>query len=202
MDKELYTIGHSNHQIEKFIDLLKRHAISVVCDVRSQPYSRHNPQFNRETIQQRLKDQNISYVFLGAELGARSSDTSCTGSGKVQFNCLSQTSKFRDGIKRVNTGMDSYRVALMCAEKDPLLCHRTMLICRSLRNEGMFIKHILADGSVETNAEMEKRLLRLLNIPEDDLFLDHEQLVSRAYDMQSDKIAYVAEVKKCAKSDN
>jgi len=202
MDKELYTIGHSNHQIENFFDLLKRYAISAVCDVRSQPYSRHNPQFNRETIQQRLKEQNISYVFLGAELGARSSDTSCSGSGKVQFNCLSQTGKFQDGIKRVKTGMDSYRVALMCAEKDPLMCHRTMLICRSMRSEGIFIKHIMADGSIETNAEMEERLLKLLHIPQDDLFMDHEQLVNRAYDMQSDKIAYVAEEKRNAKSEN
>ena len=202
MDKELYTIGHSNHQIEKFIDLLKLHAIRAVCDVRSQPYSRHNPQFNRETIQQRLKDQNISYVFLGAELGARSSEASCSGSGKVQFNCLSQTGKFQDGIKRVKTGMDSCRVALMCAEKDPLQCHRTMLICRSMRSEGACIKHILADGSLETNAEMEERLLRQLNIPQDDLFMDHEQLVNRAYDMQSDKIASVVEEKQKGKSEN
>jgi uncharacterized protein (DUF488 family) len=202
MDKELYTIGHSNHQIENFIDLLKRYAISAVCDVRSQPYSRHNPQFNRETIQQRLKEQNISYIFLGAELGARSSDTSCSSSGKVQFTCLSQTSIFQDGIKRVKTGMTSYRVALMCAEKDPLMCHRTMLICRSMRNEDTFIKHIMADGSIETNAEMEERLLGLLNIRQDDLFMDHEQLVNRAYDMQSDKIAYIADEKQNIKSEN
>ena len=193
MSKELFTIGHSNHHIEKFIGLLNMHSISAVCDVRSQPYSRHNPQFNRDTLQEQLKEQNISYVFLGAELGARSSDTSCNISGKVRFNCLWQTNRFKEGIKRVKTVMDSHRVALMCAEKDPLMCHRTMLVCRYMRSEGMFINHILADGSIETNAELEERLLRLLNIPQDDLFMDHEQLINRAYDMQSDKIAYVAE---------
>ena len=193
MSKELFTIGHSNHHIEKFIDLLRRHGISAVGDVRSQPYSRHNPQFNRETLQQGLAGQNISYIFLGAELGARSSDRSCSISGKVPFNCLWQTDRFKEGIKQVKTAMDSHRVALMCAEKDPLMCHRTMLICRYLRNEGILIKHVLADGSIETNAELEERLLRLLNIRQDDLFMDHEQLVNRAYDMQSDKITYVAE---------
>lgn len=195
MDKELYTIGHSNHQIERFIDLLKMHAITAICDVRSQPYSRHNPQFNREVLQPQLKENNIAYVFLGSELGARSNDMSCYGNGKVQFNCLSQTSAFKEGIKRVKAGMDSHRVALICAEKDPLMCHRTILICRYLRNEGVLIKHILADGSIETNAELEERLMKQLKIPQDDLFMDHEQLVNRAYDMQSDKIAYVAEEK-------
>jgi len=195
MDKELYTIGHSNHQIERFIDLLKMHAITAICDVRSQPYSRHNPQFNREVLQPQLKANNIAYVYLGSELGARSNDTSCYSNGKVQFNCLSQTSVFKEGIKRVKGGMDSHRVALICAEKDPLMCHRTILICRYLRNEGVLIKHILADGSIETNAELEERLMKQLKIPQDDLFMDHEQLVNRAYDMQSDKIAYVAEEK-------
>lgn len=195
MDKELYTIGHSNHQIERFIDLLKMHAVTAIGDVRSQPYSRHNPQFNREVLQQQLKDNTIAYVFLGSELGARSNDMSCYSNGKVQFSCLSQTSLFKEGIKKVKGGMDSYRVALLCAEKDPLMCHRTILICRYLRNEGVFIKHILADGSIETNAELEARLMRLLNVPQDDLFMDHEQLVNRAYDMQSDKIAYISEEK-------
>lgn len=195
MNKELFTIGHSNHQIERFIDLLKMHAITAICDVRSQPYSRHNPQFNREVLQPQLKANNIAYVFLGSELGARSNDMSCYSNGKVQFNCLSQTSAFKKGIKRVKAGMDSHRVALICAEKDPLMCHRTILICRYLRNEGVLIKHILADGSIETNAELEERLMKQLKIPQDDLFMDHEQLVNRAYDMQSDKIAYVAEEK-------
>ena len=95
MNKELYTIGHSNYQIERFIDLLKMHSINAICDVRSQPYSRHNPQFNREVLQPRLKENHITYVFLGSELGARSNDTSCYLNGKVQFNCLSQTSDFR-----------------------------------------------------------------------------------------------------------
>lgn len=192
MDKELYTIGHSNHQIERFIDLLKMHAITAICDVRSQPYSRHNPQFNREVLQTQLKANNIAYAYLGSELGARSNDPTCYKNGQVQFNCLSQTNVFKAGVQRVKTGMESHRVALMCAEKDPLQCHRTILICRSMRNEGVFIKHLLADGSIETNAELEERLMKLLNIPQDDLFMDHEQLVNRAYDMQSDRISYVA----------
>ncbi len=191
----LFTIGYAGRSADDFITLLEYHKITALCDVRSAPYSSRNPQFNREPLKKELKSHNIAYVFLGSELGARSNDPTCYKNGQVQFSCLSQTSLFKAGVQRVKTGMESHRVALMCAEKDPLMCHRTILICRYMRNEGVLIKHILVDGSVETNAELEKRLMKLLNIPQDDLFMDHEQLVNRAYDMQSDKIAYVAEEK-------
>jgi uncharacterized protein (DUF488 family) len=176
--------------MERFMDLLNLHAVTAVCDVRSQPYSGRNPQFNRDALQRKLTGNGIAYLFLGSELGAKSADPSCSRNGIVRFGCLSRTGRFKDGLQRVRAAMETHRVALMCAEKDPLLCHRTLLICRSLRNEGMSIKHILADGSIETQAELEARLLMITRVPRDDLFMDHAQSLERAYDLQSEKIAH------------
>ena len=130
---ELYTIGHSNHSTEKFIELLLKHEITAVCDVRSQPYSKFNPQFNRENIQKELKQSNIAYVFLGRELGPRSDDPACYIDGKVQYHLLAATDLFQQGLKRLLKGILSHRIAMMCAEKDPVMCHRMILVCRYLR---------------------------------------------------------------------
>ena len=193
MSRELYTIGHSNHPLEKFIELLLQHAITAVGDVRSHPYSRFNPQFNRETLQKELKKHHLSYVFLGQELGARSDDPGCYVEGKVQYRRLAQTEPFQRGLDRLRKGMESYRIALMCAEKDPLTCHRAILIGRRLRAEPVEIKHILEDGRLEGQRELESRLLAVLKLPQRDLFTTAEEFIELAYDLQGEKIAYVAE---------
>jgi hypothetical protein len=192
--KEIYTIGHSNHSIEKFLELLQKYGITAVCDVRSHPYSKYNPQFDYETLKQTLKKHDIAYVFLGKELGARSNDSTCYDSnGKVQYARLVQTSLFDEGIKRLNKGMGSHRIVLMCAEKDPLMCHRTILICRHLRADDLEIKHILETGYIETQQEAEQRLMEMLKISKQDLFASPEQLIERAYETQGEKIAYTTE---------
>jgi uncharacterized protein (DUF488 family) len=190
---ELYTIGHSTHAIERFIELIRMHRINAVCDVRSSPYSRYNPQFNRENLQPELKRHGIAYVFLGKELGPRSNDPGCYEDGKVCYDRLAQTHLFQEGLKRVRQGMASYRVALMCSEKDPATCHRTILVCRHLRDKETRIRHILEDGSLEENGVTMRRVMDLLKLPEKDLFTSPEEMVERAYDMQGDRIAYVQE---------
>jgi len=188
---ELYTIGHSTHTIDRFIELLSMHEITAVCDVRSDPYSKFNPQFNHETLQTELKRHGIAYVFLGKELGPRSDAPDCYVEGKVDYNRLSQTGLFQEGLGRVRQGMKSYRIALMCSEKDPIMCHRTILVCRHLRGEGMRIRHILDDGSIEENGQAIKRLMVLLKLQERDLFHSPEEMIERAYDVQGDRIAFV-----------
>lgn len=191
MARELYTIGHSNHAIDKFIELLSLHQINVVCDVRSTPYSKHNPQFNQKPLCQSLKQANISYVFLGKELGARSDDPTCYVEGKIQYGRLAQTDLFRQGLDRLRNGMTSYRIALMCAEKDPITCHRSILICHQLKADDVEIKHILWNGKIEHNTQSEKRLMQVLRIQQD-LFTSIEELIERAYDIQGKRIAYIA----------
>src|SRR3989337_708818 len=188
---ELYTIGHSTHSIGEFIKLIAMHSITAVCDVRSTPYSQFTPQFNRELLQQELKKHNISYVFLGEELGVRSDNPNCYVNGKVQYGCLAQEPKFYEGINRLVEGLKNYRIALMCAEKDPITCHRTILICRNLRSRDIEIKHILGDGKIESNIDLEQRLLDILKMPYNDLFISSKDLIEQAYDIQGEKIAYV-----------
>jgi len=193
MTFNLYTIGHSIHTIEKFIELLLMHSINTVCDVRSSPYSKFNPQFNRELLKDELIKNNISYVFLGKELGPRSDDINCYKDGKVQYAKLAKTDIFNQGLNRLKEGMKKYQIALMCSEKDPAECHRTILICRYLKSEQIEIKHILEDGSIELNNELENRIIRKLRKKLPIELLDtKEDVIQRAYDLQGERIAYVA----------
>lgn len=187
------TIGHSTHSIETFLELLHAHAITVVADVRSAPFSRFNPQFNKDALEQSLRARGIKSVFLGRELGARSEDSSCYVNGRVSYERLARTDLFRSGIDRVMRGAKEHRIALMCAEKEPLECHRTLLVARSLSDRGVDVAHILADGSVERHESTLDRLLRMLGLPQQDLFRTREQLTQEALARQEERIAYVDE---------
>lgn len=185
----IFTVGHSAHEVARFVDLLARHGVEAVADVRSMPYSRRHPQFNRETLKESLKASGIAYVFLGKELGARSNDPACYENGRVQFRKLAATSLFRSGIKRVLDGSEQMRIALMCAERDPLNCHRTILVARELVALGSKVNHILSDGDIETHEAAMNRLCKQLNIGED-LLRTPEELENDAYAAWEAKIAY------------
>lgn len=190
VDTNVYTVGHSTHPIEWFIQLLGRNAITALADVRSTPYSRMTPQFNREALKQALKEAGITYVFLGEELGARSKDRSCYRRGKVDYDLLARTAPFQAGLERVKAGARTHRIALMCAEKDPLDCHRTILVARNLVEQGVPVGHILSDGSVEGHDHAMSRLMKMLHIDEDDLFRSREDAIRDAYQRRGDAIAY------------
>lgn len=190
MTSNVYTIGHSTHSIDRFIELLRMHSITAVCDVRSRPYSRVNPQFNREVMKKFLANSSIKYVFLGKELGARTDDRSCYCNGKVQYELLAKTNLFREGIDRVKNGANEYRIALMCAEKEPLDCHRTILVARVLCESGISVKHILADGRTEDHSHSLRRLVRMLRLATSDMFRSEETVIEDAYATQGQQIAY------------
>lgn len=185
----IFTVGHSAHEVARFVDLLAQHGVEAVADVRSMPYSRRHPQFNRETLQESLKASGIAYVFLGKELGARSTDPDCYENGRVRFRKLAATSLFQSGIKRVLEGSEQMRIALMCAEKDPLNCHRTILVARELVALGSKVNHILADGEIETHEAAMNRLCKQLNIGED-LLRTLEELENDAYAAREANVAY------------
>src|SRR6266478_3802118 len=187
----LHTIGHSTHSIEQFVQLLREQRISAVADVRSRPYSRMNPQFSRDNLKVALKVACIAYVSLGNELGARSDDQSCYIDGKVQYERLAHTPLFRSGLTRLVDGIRSHRIALMCAEKDPITCHRMILVCHELRREPMDIMHIRADGTLESNADAEKRLIETNGLSELELFRSSDEIVEEAYQRQGKRIAWV-----------
>lgn len=190
MAEFVYTIGHSTHSIEKVIELLTAYGVTAVADVRSHPYSRFNPQFNRENLRADLKTAGISYAFLGRELGARSEDLTCYVDGTVQYDLLARTDLFQEGLTRVAEGARSHRIALMCAEKDPLTCHRAILVCRHLSTRGIAAQHILEDGRLESHNEALTRLLAELGFAGPDLFRSRNDLIVEAYDRRGKQIAY------------
>lgn len=190
MKSSVYTIGHSNHEITAFIGLLKQHGITALGDVRSHPYSRYVPQYSREPLKTALTEAGLAYVFLGKELGARSNNPACYRQGKVQYDRLAKEPSFREGIGRVLQGRDRYRIALMCAEKDPLECHRALLVARKLFETGIPVNHILADGTIESHEAMESRLLAICKLPEGDMFKSREEFVVEAYSIQGERVAY------------
>ncbi|NBO93432.1 MAG: DUF488 domain-containing protein [Planctomycetia bacterium] len=191
----LFTVGHSTHPLEKLFGLLGRHAITAVADVRSTPFSRFNPQYNREELAKSLEESGIRYVFLGLELGARRSEPECYEASKVRYDLIAHAPLFRRGLDRVRAGLESFNIALLCAEKDPLTCHRSILICRHLRLMTGPICHILEDGNLETHEETESRLLSVCGLSQRDLFHTREELIEQAYDIQGNRIAYGATTK-------
>jgi uncharacterized protein (DUF488 family) len=190
MSQVVYSIGHSNGTIERLIGLLQQHSITAVADVRSQPYSRFNPQFNREVLAGSLKGVGLEYVFLGQELGARSDDPACYRNGRAQYALIAKAGTFQRGIERLLSGAERFRLAILCAEKEPLVCHRGILISRHLHEIGMVVRHILEDGSVEDHESAVERLLDMHGLRDDHLFHSREERIALAYEKQAEDIQY------------
>jgi uncharacterized protein (DUF488 family) len=191
----IFTIGHSNHPIERFIALLTQHRVEVLADVRSTPASRFNPQYNRKALETSLAANAIRYEFLGAELGARTEDPACYENERVSYRRLAGTEAFRRGLTRVLTLSQRCRVALMCAEYEPLDCHRTILVGRELTRAGVPFVHILRDGALETSEQADARLVDRTGLSTRDLFAIPDAdiargLIDQAYELQSARIAY------------
>ncbi|WP_109488609.1 DUF488 family protein [Occallatibacter savannae] len=187
----IYTVGHSTHSQMRFLELLAHHAINMVCDVRSTPRSRLNPQFNLEELDAVLPRNEIEYVFLGKELGARSPDRSCYVEGTVQYELLAKTEAFKGGLDRVKELFDNgFRIALMCAEKEPLQCHRSILIARYLVAEGFEVQHILPNGELEDHGTSMRRLSELLGLSTGNMFRSPIDLETEAYKRQEHRIAF------------
>jgi len=157
----LYTIGHSNHPLEKFVSLLEENKIVLLVDVRSAPYSRYNLQFNKESLEARLSKYHIKYVYAGKYLGGRPTDSTCYKSGKVpaeetdflhevDYPAVMQRPWFLKGIERLLELAEKQTTAIMCSEEDPSQCHRHHLITKYLMNEfpDWKIRHIRGDGKV------------------------------------------------------
>ena len=190
LNNRLYTIGYSPFTDERFIEVLRHHGLSAVCDVRSMPYSRYIPEFNKAVLEQLFPRHGIGYFFCGNMIGARPADPELYEDGRVRFDLIAQSSLFKKGLADLREIAKDHPAVLMCAEKDPLTCHRTILVCRQLRHD-FDIFHILEDASLEDHRDAERRLVKLVGIPTDDLFRTEQELINDAYDLQGRKIAYV-----------
>ena len=170
----IFTIGHSDRSWEELIETLKNYNVEFVVDVRSKPGSKWHRQFNREVLQEGLPPSGLKYVYMGAELGARPNDPRLLdGDGRVWYPKVRETGEFKSAIERIEKRADSgRRLALLCMEPHPCECHRFPMIAYQLARDGYEVQHILRDGSVKTQAEIESELLeRFANrIPQPDLF--------------------------------
>ena len=191
IDRNVLTIGHSTHPLEAFVALLQRHRANAVADVRAAPYSRFNPQYNREPLVGSLAAHGIEYVFLGLELGGRSDDPSFYENGRICYDRLGGTRSFQRGLDRVVRGAASHRIALLCAEKEPLECHRALLVAPALEARGVAVGHILADGRLETHTGAMDRLLAMHDDPRQGaLFVRPGERIERAITRQAERFAH------------
>jgi len=148
-----FTFGHSNHAFETWLAIVRQHQIEVVVDTRSSPYSKYVPQFDRELMQRALEQPKVHYLFLGDELGGRPANPAYyDASGRVLYSRLRDDARFKAAIARLESGMERFRVALLCGEEDPAHCHRRLLIGRVLTEHGHTMLHIRGDGRLESDA--------------------------------------------------
>lgn len=196
----VYTIGHSRHETDHFLELLRLHGVDVVLDVRSSPYSTRYPQFNREIITLSLRDVKLGYMYMGEYFGARQPDGDYyTSDGWLQYRSFVKSHIFKEGINRLDELFVSGRTpALMCAEKDPFNCHRAIMIGHALAKQGYDVRHILEDGTLQSQQELDERLLdkyfpkrgeaSIFDIL--DGLPDPETMLDEAYDLRNEAIAW------------
>ncbi|MCF0059828.1 DUF488 family protein [Dyadobacter sp. CY356] len=195
--RTLFTVGHSSHPPDYFLELIKEYKITCLIDVRSVAASAYNPQYNKEPLAAFLHKNGIQYLHFAKEFGARHSDPELLDTdGKVDFEKVRNSDSFKDGVSRLIQGLDKgYTISLMCSEAEPLDCHRFSMISVALSNEGFEINHILKDKSLATNAQLEnalfKKFYKKLPVPtvfEPDVTIQDQ--IKAAYRLKNQEIAF------------
>src|SRR5437868_1994000 len=160
-ETRLYSIGHSNHELARLVQLLQHAGVTAVADVRSQPYSQRLPQFNRAELERGLQSCDIGYAFAGHRLGGRPVQLQVYDEeGRVDYERVRATAAFLHGLEDLCQAMDAHTVAMLCSEEDPLDCHRGLMIAPALVQRGILPAHVRGDGTIESTADFEERLLR------------------------------------------
>lgn len=198
--KEIYTIGHSTYPVEYLLKRLLFNKINCIVDVRSTPYSKYAQQYNMDELKKYLNSKGIYYLFMGKELGARQPDKSLyTDKGYLDFNKFSKTDLFKSGVERIKEGINKdFKIALMCTEKDPIDCHRNILVAREFYKQDYEINNILANGNLETQGSIEQRLLDMYfpSTQQANMFetIERDQneldLINEAYKLRNQDIGY------------
>ena len=198
MSKTIYTIGYTGFSIESFIHVLKKYSINVVIDVRSSPYSERYPQYNKPSIEKILIDNRIYYRNYKKEFGARQEDKKFTSEeGYLDFELFSQSAQFKEGISKiVNSVNQGYNIVFLCAEKKPVMCHRTILVARAFYEIGYDVIHIMPNNQIMTQKQIEDELLTMFFPERNQLNLfsssieSEDKYISYAYKLQNKAIGY------------
>lgn len=185
---KIRTVGHSNHRWEYFEALIQKSGVQLIADVRSNPYSRRFPHFGSKRLINLLNGAGIDYRYFGDRLGGHPSSPDILVDGRVDYNRVAQTTLFQEGLQEVSSLAQEKRIALMCAEHDPLQCHRFALVSRHLAEKGVDISHIMRDGRVEPQWETENRMLRAMGLACPESEEARQALVAQAYDARGAKM--------------
>jgi uncharacterized protein (DUF488 family) len=198
--QRLLSVGHSHHDLDAILVLLRGAGVTAIADVRSSPFSRRLPQFNRPSFAAALDRWGIAYIFLGDYLGGRpGADELYDVEGRVDYERVRATAEFREGLDRLVRGTDRFVVAMLCGEEDPLDCHRGLMITPALVEGGILPGHLRGDGRIESTVEMERRLLVETGVGEGEIgglfdalltLEDREALLAEAYRRMARKKAF------------
>ncbi|MER8382663.1 DUF488 domain-containing protein [Mesorhizobium sp. M0185] len=188
---EVLTIGHSTLTYERLLHLLRQASVTAVADVRSAPYSRHFPHFNRDSLRKELALDQIEYRFVGEALGGRPTNTGFFCEGVADYEKMAKAPNFERGLALIAEGAKKHRIAMMCSEHDPLDCHRCLLVGRALNDRGLAVRHILSNGQIIGQSDIESKLLELAGATDDDLFDPSHKRLAFAYRQRAMKVAYV-----------
>lgn len=193
----IYTVGHSTHQINYFLELLKLYSINCLIDVRSIAASSYNPQYNKEPLSNFLKGNEVTYLHFASEFGARHTDSELLDNeGKVDFEKVRKSWNFKNGVERLWSGIEKgFTIALMCSESDPFDCHRFSMISIALENDGFSVVHILKDKTTKSNKQLEDQLLKKYEkkLPKPTIFepeIKPDDQLTAAYRLRNQDIAF------------
>lgn len=193
----IYTVGHSTHELTYFLGLLQMHLVNCLVDVRSVAASSYNPQYNKDTLVSFLNSNGIAYLHFAKEFGARQTAKELLdNTGQLDFEKVHHAPHFKQGVERLKQGAaKGYTIALMCAEGEPLDCHRFGMISTALVRDDIDVRHIMKDGSVRTHQELEKDLIKKYEkkLPQPDIFtttITVQEQLKVAYKLQNKDIAY------------
>lgn len=194
--KEIYTIGYSSFKIEDFVQTLKNNNITCVIDVRSNPFSEYFQDYNKDILEKKLKKENIMYRNYKKEFGARQEDPSFYPKGYLDFDLFTKSEQFNEGLLKIAKGIEmGFSFVLMCAEKDPITCHRNIMVAKAFKERGYNIKHILFDGSIESQDDIEKRMIKEYFPERNQMALfdenkSDEDLIKASYNKKNEEIGY------------
>jgi uncharacterized protein (DUF488 family) len=188
---DLFTVGHSTYPPERFLALLKQSRVETIIDVRSKPFSRRFPWFSQGKLAERLRRADIAYAWRGEALGGRPADPALLRDGVVDYAAVAQSSAFQAAVAElIADARQNAKLCLMCAEREPLDCHRCLLIARTLAERGLGIGHIISDGTIEPHAATEERLLALTRTHADLFQSDRAARLAEAYCRRAGKVAF------------
>lgn len=190
MSNEIFSLGHSSLPFERFAALLHEAQVTAVADVRSSPFSGRFPWFSQREMKSGLREAGISYAFLGKELGGRPTSRELYRGSVADYEAMARTDQFKSGIERLLQGSQTHRIAMVCSERDPLHCHRCLLVGRQLVLRNTPVTHLNFEGGMETQSQVEDRLLREERLFADDLLKSHSERLSEAYLKRSRSVAY------------